>query len=185
MSEKLWQEKLRQTMAGLRPVNGQPRVAVVGIGHELRGDDAAGVAVARLLNRLAHSPSLQVIEAGAAPENCCGLLFRFHPDLVLFVDAAQMGADPGTVRWLAWDQIGSGDAAGFNVSTHTLPLPILANYLRVELACPVGLLGIQPADISLGDSLSPAVGLAVEATARALVDLLSVAEGAAIPCTFK
>lgn len=180
MSEKLWQEKLRQTIASLRPVNGQPRVAVVGIGHELRGDDAAGVAVARLLNQWVHSPSLLVIEAGAAPENCCGLLFRFRPDLVLFVDAAQMGAEPGTVRWLTWDLIGSDDAAGFNVSTHTLPLPILANYLTVELGCPVALLGIQPADITMGDSLSPVVALAVEATARALVDHLSVEEGAVI-----
>ncbi len=179
MSEKLWQEQLRQTVAGLRTVNGQPRVALVGIGHELRGDDAAGVAVTRLINRWVHSPSLQVIEAGAAPENCCGLLFRFRPDLVLFVDAAQMGAEPGTVRWLDWDLIKSGDVAGFNVSTHTLPLQILANYLTVELGCPVGLLGIQPADISMGDSLSPVVTLAVEATARALMDLLSVAEGAA------
>ncbi|HCB48389.1 MAG TPA: hypothetical protein DEP47_02395, partial [Chloroflexi bacterium] len=69
---------------------------------------------------------------------------------------------------------------GFNASTHTLPLQILANYLTVELGCPVGLLGIQPADISMGDSLSPVVTLAVEATARALMDLLSVAEGAAV-----
>lgn len=180
MSEKLWQEKLCQTIASLRPVNSQPRVAVVGIGHELRGDDAAGVEVARLLNQWVHSPSLLVIEAGAAPENCCGLLFRFRPDLVLFVDAAQMGAEPGTVRWLTWDLIGSDDAAGFNVSTHTLPLPILANYLTVELGCPVALLGIQPADISMGDSLSPVVALAVEATAQALVDLLLFAEETAV-----
>jgi Ni,Fe-hydrogenase maturation factor len=81
---------------------------------------------------------------------------------------------------LTWDLIGSDDAAGFNVSTHTLPLPILANYLTVELGCPVALLGIQPADISMGDSLSPVVALAVEATARALADHLSVSEGAVI-----
>lgn len=180
MSEKLWQEQLRQAIASLQAVNGQPRVAVVGIGHELRGDDAAGVVVARLLNQWGHSPSLQVIEAGAAPENCCGLLFRFRPDLVLFVDAAQMGAEPGTVRWLTWDLIKSGDVAGFSVSTHTLPLQILANYLTVGLGCPVALLGIQPADISMGDSLSPVVALAVEATAQSLVDHLSVAEGAVI-----
>lgn len=180
MSEKLWQEQLRQTVTGLQVVNGQPRVAVVGVGHELRGDDAAGVAVARLLNRWVHSPFLQVIEAGAAPENCCGLILRYRPDLVLFVDAAQMRAEPGTVRWLDWDLVKSGNVVGFNSSTHTLPLQILANYLSVELGCPVGLLGIQPADISMGDSLSPVITLAVEATARALVDLLSVSEGAAV-----
>jgi len=180
MFEKLWQEQLRQTVADLRAVSDQPRIALLGIGHELRGDDAAGVAVACLLNQWGHSPSLQVIEAGAAPENCCGLLFRFRPDLVLFIDAAQMGAEPGTVRWLEWDLIRSGTVTGFNISTHTLPLQIMANYLSIELGCPVGLLGIQPADISMGNSLSPVVAHAVEATARALVDLLPLAEGAII-----
>lgn len=175
MSEKPWQEQLRQTVAGLQANNNRPRVAVVGVGHELRGDDAAGVALIRLLERWVESPFLQVVEAGSAPENCCGLLFQYRPDLVLFVDAADMAEEPGTIRWLTWPEV-----VGFGVSTHTLPLPLLANYLAVELGCPVRLLGIQPAGVSIGAPLSPPVIKAVGRIAREMVDMLTVAEGAAV-----
>jgi hydrogenase 3 maturation protease len=175
MLEKPWQEQLSRALASLPVSNGRPRVSVVGIGHELRGDDAAGVTLAQMLNEQAHSPYLQAIEAGPAPENCFSLIFRYRPDLVLFVDAANMGAEAGEVRWLDWS-----DVASLEASTHNMPLPLLANYLTAELGCPVGLLGIQPADVSMGASLSPDVGPAVEAAARALAELFLVAEGDAV-----
>jgi hydrogenase 3 maturation protease len=176
MSKQSWPERFRQTVASL-PANGRkPRVAVVGIGHELRGDDAAGVTLVRLLKRWSHDSSLLVIEAGLAPENCCGLLFRCRPDLVLLVDAADMGTEPGTVRWLDWQDV---TGPQWHVSTHTLPLDLLATYLTAGLACPVALLGIQVADVSLGAALTPAVKFAVEATARQLVEQLSITTGGA------
>lgn len=141
-------------------------MAVVGVGHEWRGDDAAGLAVARALQPPAEgdgrAPWL-AIEAGPAPENCTGPLRRFGPDLVLLVDAARMGEPPGTVRWLDWRAAG-----GFGASTHTLPLSMLARYLTAELGCVVALLGIQPADLGAGASLSPPVRQAVDRVARAL-----------------
>ena len=42
--------------------------------------------------------SFLCLSAGAAPENCTGLLRRFRPDLVLLVDAAEMGEAAGAVR---------------------------------------------------------------------------------------
>ncbi len=172
MSEKSWQEALSRMLASLPASNGRPRISVVGIGHELRGDDAAGVALAQQLNERPHPAHLQAIEAGPAPENCFSLIFRFRPDLVLFVDAADMRAEPGAIRWLEWQ-----DVKVLEASTHSMPLPLLANYLTAELGCPVGLLGIQAADVSMGAPLSPAVGPAVAAAVRELVDLLSVPEG--------
>lgn len=175
MSKHPWQKRLREMVSRLHEVGDGPKVSVVGVGHELRGDDAAGLELARRLNRKISSVRLQAIEAGVAPENCCGQLFRFKPDLILFVDAALMAEKPGTICWLAWR-----DVDGRNVSTHTLPLPILANYLSEELDCPALLLGIQPIDISMGTALSPAVAGAVEEIARELSDLLSISEGEAM-----
>ncbi len=153
--------------------SGLPRVAVVGVGQELRGDDAAGVMVARALiearggaerdhhgsangERDHTAPPLRVTEGGAAPENCTGTLRRFQPDLVIFIDAAQMDLEPGAVRWLDGQEI-----AGFSASTHTLPLDMLAHYLEAELGCQVAFLGIQPAGTSFDGGLSPAVAQAV------------------------
>lgn len=173
MSGLCWQDQLRQTVTRLAKNNHPPRVAVVGIGHELRGDDAAGLVLARALkqtyNHNAEGTHVLVIEAGPAPENCSGWLRRFGPDLVLLADAAQLDTPPGDIRWLAWQ-----DTVGLSASTHTLPLHLLATYLTGELGCEVALLGIQPADLSAGAPLSPEVETAVSAVARSLASMLSI-----------
>lgn len=168
MSEKFWMEKLSQQLRKLPTVNGQRRIALVGIGNELRGDDAAGIILARSLARQPHGAALQVIEAGTAPANCFGLLKRWHPDLIIFVDAADMGVEPGGVCWLNWHDVITGTG-----STHHFSLKVMAEYLSREVGCPVSLLGIQPADTAVAASLSPPVALAVQQTVQALIQVLS------------
>ncbi|HSM57923.1 MAG TPA: hydrogenase maturation peptidase HycI [Candidatus Sulfomarinibacteraceae bacterium] len=138
------------------------RLAVIGVGHELRGDDAAGAQVARRLAPYAWE-RLLVIDAGSAPENFSGVVRRFSPTGVLFVDVAQMDEPPGTVRWLTEDEI-----AGLSASTHTLPLRLLARYLQEHVNCQVYLIGIQPARDGLDDALSPEVTAAVNGVASGI-----------------
>ncbi len=146
------------------------RVAILGIGHELRGDDAAGAMVARALQERAGTEGwvdgslhVWVVDAGSAPENYAGAVRRFRPDLVLLIDTAEMDEAPGTIRWLAWQ-----DTSGLSASTHTLPPSIFAQYLIRECGCQVALIGIQPFDLSLGAPLSPAVQAAVDELVQAL-----------------
>ena len=142
----------------------------MGIGNELNGDDAAGVLTARLLRSLIEkqlhpkgrdvradgsffsSPDLMIIEAGMAPENFTGVLRRFRPDLILLLDAAQFGKEAGHVAVIDVDQAG-----GFGASTHLQPLATLAMFLRAELDCEIGLLGIQPEHLEFGKPVSAAV----------------------------
>jgi hydrogenase 3 maturation protease len=146
-----------------------PRAVVLGIGNELRGDDAVGIAIARAFQPLAASRDrLLVIDAGPVPENYTGLLRRFKPDCVLIIDAAWMDVAPGSVRWLAWQ-----DTAGFTGSTHSLPLHVLAGYLAAELECEIAVLGIQPADTTFGAPLSPIVQQTVDMILPTLVDMLA------------
>ncbi len=159
-----WSEQLRQSLKRL-PTERPPRVAILGVGHELNGDDGAGLAVARALEkRLAGQDRLLVIEAGPAPENQTGRLRAFGPDLVLIVDAAQMGAAPGSVRLVPWQA-----TTGLSASTHTLPLHILAKYLTHELGCDVALLGLQPVHNRVDAPLSDAM----RAVAAQVVDDLA------------
>jgi hydrogenase 3 maturation protease len=145
------------------------RVAVVGVGHALRGDDAVGLVAARCLFEAlpAESASLLVLEAGPAPENHTGALRRFEPDLVLFVDAAGLEAEPGAIRWVDPEEI-----TGLGASTHSLPLSTLAAFLTAQLGCVVALLGIQPGGTGIGAPLSPPVAAAVEEIVRGLVEVL-------------
>lgn len=157
----------RAPLQNLRPNNGHLRVAVLGIGHELRGDDAVGVMVARGLVQagFALRPETLVIEAGSAPENFTGPLRRFQPDWVVLVDAAELGLAPGAIQWLDWRE-----TVGLSASTHTLPLALLGQFLTTELACRVALIGIQPATTALDAPLSASAQEACEAVVRALLD---------------
>lgn len=150
-----WNDSLQKLIRLLnRP---DPRIAIVGVGQELRGDDAAGLVVAqRLLARSPQSSSLLVVEGGHAPENCTGALRRFKPDLVVLVDAAALNLPPGSIQLLNWEEIG-----GLSATTHTMPLHLLARYLMVELSCQVVMVGIQPIDTTLGVPLSSPVEKAV------------------------
>jgi hydrogenase 3 maturation protease len=157
MSNISWLASLNQTLTALEENHQPRRVAVVGIGHELRGDDAAGVITARALKQLAGNQSnLLMIEAGIAPENYTSTLRQFAPDLVLLIDAAEMDALPGTVCWLSPEA-----AAGLSASTHSLPLGMFAQYVHAELDCDVVVIGIQPVQLEIGQALSPVVRQAV------------------------
>ena len=140
------------------PASPGQRTAVVGIGSELNGDDAAGIQVARELSKAASFPAdFLAIDGGSIPENASGPLRRFSPDLVILVDAADLGSPPGTIDWLEKDQID-----GMSASSHTLPLSVLGGYLESELGCRVEYLGIQPKQLEFAAELSPEVADAVK-----------------------
>lgn len=140
--------------------NTTPRIAILGVGNLLRSDDAAGILAARgLLQRefAAKADHVLILEAGQAPENRTGEIRKFAPNLVLIMDAADMGEAPGTVRWIS-----ETDIDGMSASTHSLPLSMLAHYLRLELKCDVRILGIQVGSNDVGEKINPDVLRAVD-----------------------
>ncbi len=151
-----WKKSLTQTLSpGLR-------TCIIGVGSELRGDDSAGLQVSRTLReRLPGNEQFLVLDGGPAPENLTGKVRKFHPDLVLFVDAAHLDEAPGTMAWIPLETID-----GMSASSHSLPLSLLAQYLTLELECKVAVLGIQPGQNEVGEALSPAVIMAVRELAR-------------------
>lgn len=138
------------------------RIAVVGVGSELNGDDAAGIWVARKLIAARGFPAHFIaINGGSLPENASGPLRRFKPDIVLIIDAADIGEPAGTIHWLQSEQIG-----GMSASSHTLPLSVLGQFLESELNCRVEYLGIQPDQIEFMQTMSGKVKNAVNQVAR-------------------
>lgn len=155
------------------------RIAIMGVGNELNGDDAVGVLAARKLKSIqtkienttkgVQPDALQVLilEAGAAPEAFTGPLRRFKPDLVLMIDAAHLDEPPGNTAWFDWQ-----DTDGLSASTHTLPPSVLAKFLTQELNCRMVLLGIQPEHLEFDSPVSAAADEAVERVVNLLSDLL-------------
>ena len=84
-------------------------------------------------------PGVEVFLAGTVPESITGPLRRYQPEHVLFLDAADMGARPGTIAVIEPEQIHAS-----LVSTHVLPLSVVMDYVEQETGAGVTLLGIQP-----------------------------------------
>jgi hydrogenase 3 maturation protease len=125
----------------------------------MRSDDAAGALVVRALSQrgATHGEHVLILEAGAAPENRTAELRKFAPDLVLIIDAADIGQTPGAIAWISEESID-----GMSASTHSLPLSLLAHYLYLELDCTVAFLGIQLDSNEVGEQVSPEVLGAVD-----------------------
>jgi hydrogenase 3 maturation protease len=122
--------------------------------------------VARRLSQrecAANSDQLFICEAGHAPENKTAEVRKFTPDLVLLIDAANMGKAPGSVEWISEE-----DIDGMSASTHSLPLSMLVKYLKLDLGCEVNVLGIQAASNDVGETVSAEVLQAVEEVVNGL-----------------
>jgi len=132
---------------------------LLGVGSRLSHDDGVGPEVASLL---ADSDWLAV-DCGMSLENSIGIVVRNRPDLVVVVDAAKMGLPRGSIRRLP---VQGSDS--LLASTHSLPIPFVLERMREEVGRLV-LIGIEPADLSLGEGLSPPVADAAIRLARILL----------------
>jgi len=156
----------------LPKISPSTRLAILGIGSELRSDDAVGVLVARRLGtRLPQRDNILIVDTGAVPESFTGPLRRFRPDLILMVDAAALGIEPGSVEILAWQDVG-----GFSASGHALPVSVVAEYLHAALGCELLLVGIQPASLEFLGKMTPAGRQAVRRVVSGLIRWLKTAE---------
>jgi len=139
---------------------------VMGIGNELGGDDGIGNRVAQLLNQrleaASDEPGILCIDAGTVPENYTSIIRRQQPQLLVLVDAAEMGLEPGAVRLVKPDRLKT-----LSFSTHSMPLTVLIDYVK-ELCGRVVLIGIEPSEKEHGQGLS----VPAEQTAEQVVALL-------------
>ena len=168
MSRRFWRNQLKQFLSNPGIDGRKARIAFLGVGNDLHADDGAGVEVIRALRRLLQpSEYFLLVEGATAPENFSAPLRRFKPDILLFIDAANMGEKPGALAFLEM-----GEIDGFSASTHILPLTNLASFIKSETGCRVAFLGIQPARLEFDSPMTPVVKKSVYRLSRYLVALL-------------
>lgn len=151
-------------------IDAADRVALVGMGSELRGDDAVGLEVVRRLSGI-EGDRLRVIEGGVAPENQTGVIRRFEPDWIVLVDAIAFDGEPGDAKWIDSDDLG-----GESFSSHKSTPAMLETFLTREMDADVALFGVEPARIEFGTELSPAVEERIDELAAELTDVLGVTQ---------
>ena len=145
-------------------LSGSTRLAVLGVGSELRADDGAGMLAARELERRCpRRTDLLVAIGGSAPENLTGVIADFGPSHLVIVDCADLGLAPGAVRVVRVEGIG-----GLSASTHSLPLKIVVDYLILRCPCEVIAVGIQPKSLDFDGRMSRAARAAAGRVAKSL-----------------
>ena len=149
-SDVLTQDDLQQRLGQLLST----RTVIVCVGSELHGDDGVGVAIGR---QLADQVPWPVFEASLAPESFVVKVADCQPDLVILIDAADVGAPPGAVVLIDADAL-----ADLSPSTHGPGLKMFLEALRLMHACRVVMLGIQPERTTTGEPLSAAAADAAQ-----------------------
>ncbi len=149
-----------------RTLEGAARVVVLGVGSDLRADDAAGLRAAERVRGL-RLPRVQALLAGTAPENLTGEIRRLAPSHLIIIDAADMGLPPGSTQALDPEALG-GAAPG----THGISLGVLIDFLKQEMSFQAIVIGIQPSTLEPGDALSEPVAAAIEEVALAVEEAL-------------
>ncbi|MBS3781754.1 MAG: hydrogenase maturation peptidase HycI [Candidatus Thermoplasmatota archaeon] len=122
-----------------------PDKLLLGVGNDIRGDDAVGEAVVREFD----SKEWDTIDCGSVPENHITLIEEDLYELVVIVDAAHMELEPGEIRIVPRELLGV-----FTMSTHALPLSTVMDFLDKKVG-EVFLIGIQPKDMSLKEGMTP------------------------------
>lgn len=145
------------------------RIAVLGIGSDLRADDNAGMLVAEAINKYAIRNTRDAIRTRAflgstAPENLTGEIKRFDPTHLIIIDTADIKVKPGAVLLLKAEDLG----AGVSFSTHKLPAKILIDYFTKSMKCDIVFIGIQPKSLKFGGRVSREVMSSVKEVASAI-----------------
>jgi hydrogenase maturation protease len=147
---------------------------ILGLGNALLADEGVGVEVVRRLKtELAHRGDLRFLDGGTLSFTLAGPIADSRRLIV--VDAAALGAAPGTVRVL------EGDAMDRLLRTpgkggHEVSLADLMDMARLSASLPErrAVVGIQPSKIHWGAQLTPTLEAAVPAAMAAVRDLIAL-----------
>lgn len=140
------------------------KILILCMGNPLRGDDAFGYLVYRLLKRLGVG---QVLYAGSAPENVVGLIARAGPSLLIVVDAL-IGGEAGKVVVANLAEVRSP----LPLTTHSMPLDVLVRLAGLE-PHQVVVVGAYASRLEFGAEPSEEVANAAEETALLIVRAIS------------
>ncbi|MBO3799861.1 MAG: hydrogenase maturation protease [Candidatus Brockarchaeota archaeon] len=135
---------------------------ILGIGNELRSDDAAGLLVARVL-KLFNSEKFEAVECGASIDACIDYAFEKNPSHLLIIDAFP---NRGRLAILDPTDLDSYVPA----STHDIPIPLFLEAFGKPLETDIKILGIGVEKFDLGEKVSDECLKTVDGVVKAIVE---------------
>ena len=129
------------------------KVAIIGLGHPLRGDDYVGSYIAEKLKQLVRSSNILIVNAETVPELYTDVIREFKPDVLLIIDAVDFGGEPGEI---IFSKLCDLEIVERDSLSHALPLYLVLKLMNVEERN-VYILGIQPKNMNIRNSMSQKV----------------------------
>lgn len=143
------------------------RVAIVGIGNILRGDDGLGPKFIEIL-KTKPAMSAGLFDCGTAPENYIFPILATSCDTVVLIDAADLGMRPGDSKVFDLDQISS-----VSFSTHNPSPRLFTDLLKTgKDNLNIFIVSVQPKTTALGESISKEVLRGLETLANIFSEIL-------------
>ncbi len=146
-------EKLQKEIKAF--ISSSERLVLLGIGNPDKGDDAAGPLCIDLIKACLDKdlpPCVRVINAGVMPENYTGDIRKFQASHVLIIDSVICGKKPGTIF-----KVDPKGIINEDVSTHRMPLSMLALFINDNIGANVFIIGIEPKVIDFDTAASKIV----------------------------
>ncbi len=142
------------------------KVAIVGIGNIIRGDDGLGSKFIELMKT--RSKRSELFDCGTAPENYIFPILSTSCDTVALIDAADMDMEPGGINIFSIDEI-----SNVSFSTHNPSPRLFADLLKTgKDDLNVFVISIQPKTTLLGAPLSAEVLKGLDTLADAFSEAL-------------
>lgn len=125
-------------------------VLFAGVGNVLRSDDGVGVYIVSSIKAQGLVSTLLV---EASIENYISKINSLAPDILVIADCIDFNREPGYSGIVPVNQIHE-----FTITSHNISLRRIAGHLKME----VYVIGVQPADLRVGENLTPAVKKAAD-----------------------
>jgi len=123
------------------------QVLFVGLGNPLRSDDTAGLLIIDRILEFPLSENWKAVKCYQTPENYLDALSKGKHDVIVFIDTVQ-GIEEN-YRIYEKEEI-----RDFSFSTHSFGLASIIDFLNRKKRFEIYLVGLRPAVLSLGTTLS-------------------------------
>lgn len=150
-----------------------PDLAIVGVGNSIMGDDGVGPAV---IERLLASPvgadaDVRLVDAGTT--GFMALEAMSGAERAVIVDAIETGASPGTIHEYRCVE-GTFETAVPEMTMHDVSFTeaLAAGGEVYDLPDEIRILGVEPADVSIGEELSEPVDTAATELVASLTETI-------------
>jgi hydrogenase maturation protease HycI len=146
----------------IKSIDKNSRIAIIGVGNEIRHDDVAGLQIVRNLkekiSELKPSKNILLVEGETAPHMFINEIQDWTPTYVIMLDSAELKKAPGTV-----EIVREGEMHRFSTSSHSGSKQILLDFLKVSIPdIKIIIIGIQAEKITFEEGMTENVKKAVD-----------------------